>query len=488
MDKGRNSGTNGVVDIVGNGTNATFGMRVLFYKESSAMTSVDNTGEGDNDQSAALSLIEHGSILMQGQIPRHIFPSPDALRDAHGQITLYLDKPLAPTGQAVLKLTATYRFTKVTMDYDDPKETTWQGTIAGDREGANAFTGWNNNASNPTFIANPSGNKYLYANRIKVVDENGGAGIVDYSNREYNVWGVVADNDATELTAVAWLIALYATPPQAGEKPYTATARRLSSKVVKVSIAWRPSNSKDILELGGTSSSRSNFQPFVDVISSKVDSSSSAQTIANSLYSGFFQTVGPPYPYRLRVNKVNPNVARVMRTWLDPGILVFSGISSHQRWVPARLSGSTVQVWIAQKWTVSTGLYKYRVCRTLISTPVRLFTLRRMWSQTPPAPDFFAQVNTTNNNTFLGLSAGTVYYRGDKLSTNISNTGILPFFTDYFFNDDPNGVFDFSGFQEGIFYSTANLTAATWAAASALVGVGIVGTVPAQSNFANFLA
>lgn len=707
MDHGRDAGITGAVDIAGS---PQFGVKVLFWNETTDISSVNNTGQGDGDLDDSLALIESGRMLLRGKVRRDLYPFPATLKNASGTLTFTYSA--AAGGTAAVKMSCQVRFDKVDFKYDEKSETMWDITIGADRLGALTPTGFAGNGNQPTTTARTAGNKYLYAGREKHYDPATIGPIIDSSLQKFNLWGVAADTDAAELTAIATILAAWNTPPQTREKVYTAAVVRLSASVVQITVQWRQLNSQDAIEVpahiqledpnylgsllasaavfvitsglpaiastylsgtpdglklamrqqdqlnkflsvdkrtykktdskddrqlpgtftkfdlstipittsgrktllfptgtppadptpptnskiigkttltltaagnptqsevvyefgpanpqnrvewggtfktvdpfyiaqpcaitlissgtvpaipaapatgtvfvsvtqgrqltdqpagrfpwtfrygpstnadkvidGGSFSSRSNFQPAVDVQSATGSSTSTAQVIADVLRDSFFSTPGPGaiFPYRLRVNKINPQIYRVSKTWMNPGILVLESLMSYPRDAPGRISGGNVQVWIAEK-RARGNFFMYRVGRARINSPIRLFTVRRMFQQAPPIPDQAVLSNTTNNNTFLGLAAGTVYYRSAVASTNIANTGTLPFFLDYLFTNDPNGVFDFAGFQEAWYYSRANLSAGTWTNASNLTGAGIVGTIPAQADFSPFTA
>lgn len=246
MDKGRNAGAEGIVDFVGS---PQFGCKVMFWAENTGVSGTDNTGQGSNDLGDSLSLIENGTILLRAKVRRDLFPFPANLKNASGTVTFYLDKPASTSGQASLQMTATYRFDKVDFKYDEKTETLWDLTLGGDRISALTPSGFANNGSQPTTTARAPGNQYLYSGRSKVYDPSTVGPIIDGSVQRVNLWGVSADTDAAEVTAIGTILAAYVTPPQPREVVNTITCNRLSSSVLTFTINWKQLNAQRDIEV-----------------------------------------------------------------------------------------------------------------------------------------------------------------------------------------------------------------------------------------------
>lgn len=243
-------------------------------------------------------------------------------------------------------------------------------------------------------------------------------------------------------------------------------------------------DSDDEILNGGQFSTRSPMQGNTRADILIINSTQSADDLATTT---FLTAQTESFFVNLRARKRTPGVGVVVKQYVNPGTLVISKLFSRPRYVIARINGSTVEVWVAQKWTRGTGRYLYRIQRTLVNSPVRLITVRRSLTGTT-VPDYPSQVNTTNAAAFLGLSAGTVYYQGAKDSTNIGISGTRPFLIDYQFINDPNGIFDFTGFAGGLVESSASLSVGSgaWINASSITGSGFAYVIPSTSDFSVF--
>ena len=176
MDQGRNDGATGVVDITGT---PQFGVRVLFWKEATTVSSANNTGQGDADLADSLALIENGTVILRGKLRKDLFPFPAVLKNASGTLTFTAFKAIPGGGQQDVKMVATVRFDRVESNVDEKTETMWDVTLGCQRISALTPSGFANNGSQPTTTARTAGNKYLYEGRSKIYDPAAIGPIVD---------------------------------------------------------------------------------------------------------------------------------------------------------------------------------------------------------------------------------------------------------------------------------------------------------------------
>ena len=402
---------------------------MLFWKEDSAVSSADNTGQGDQDQAQSLTLIEDGNVILRGKVLRTAFPSPNVLQNAIGTVTFNLDIPDSNTAQAPIKMSADYRFEKVTFEYSEKTETTWDITIVGNRVTPLVFSGFNNNGTNPTFASIGTGNKYLYAGRSKTVDPYF---LVDRSVQRFNVWGIAADTDAAEVTAVAGILAAYSTPPQSNEQVYTSEVVRRSSGVVTITVLWRQRTTAQDQTFPVTSSGRYTIKPYTDAVGFLfLLGTNNLATQTNILANSSFNTWNVnPYLFGLRATMVTPSIAKGVWQYLNPGVQIRGSGAAIPRTVSVRNNSTngTLDVFLSINVAYGTGR------RRVVASPVQFgsalgrrvadFTITRhiegtvLPDQNPATINgvTLPQLNSCNNGSFLGSPAGTVMYLGVKFS------------------------------------------------------------------------
>ncbi len=479
-DTGRNLGARGVVSIDQADT-PQFTMRVYAFKDTSRSRLIENTGQGSGNEQGQRAGIQEGVIVLNGEVQRAAYPMPTSLKNATGTLKLYFDfDPQNP-----LKKEMGIRIEEVIYSESEKDSQNWSMTILATRTSGYTLSNWPGTQANPS---DPSpGTSYLYADRNKVVDAASGNSVIGRSLQVIDYWGAVSDDDAGDVAELALVAAAYTTPPQTGEKAYSYRLTRTDAFGGRVAIEWRLSNTTDEIEQSGTSASRAAVDPFLNSFRTKTSSTASADSIADSLYPSFLAL---QYAQSLRVRKLNPGVAQVDVRYVNPGILVMSSLLTHSRYVPARLDvDGSVYVFINTKLTRGTGRYQYGLSMQLVNDPVRSIIVQRAIWQNPPVPDYQSLAGTTNNNTFLGLAAGTVFYRGAKSRFQTQFATKLTFFMLYSFLDDPNGIFKLQGFnRRGLFESTANLSLG-WNKVSDITGpTSITATVPSQSDFSPFVS
>lgn len=245
-------------------------------------------------------------------------------------------------------------------------------------------------------------------------------------------------------------------------------------------------NSEQKIEYGASYATRSASSPYIIDVGVVVDSTDTDDTAAATLWASF-QSAGNSYG--LEVKTITPGKKLVTYRYVNSGILVISTLFSDKRYVIARVDPSSgdVQVWVAQVMTRGSGKSWVRIAPTLINTPVRLITIRRMRTASS-VPDFPDQVGTTNGSDFLGIDAGNGYYRGATNSVNITLSGTLNHYIDYNIFEDKNGFVDVKGYTKNWIQCSADPTPASWVNIDDLTDSGLDYDTPDSSDFGNFLS
>jgi len=452
VDKGRNAGVTGIVDCVINGVTVNFGMQVYIWDEDTAVSTVENTGQGSNDLGASLNLIENGNVLLRGKVRKDLIPFPNALKDAQGTVTFTLSKGIPGGGQADVNMVATYRFNQVKVHYDDPKETMWDMTIGGPRVSALVASGFANNASSSTLTPNGSGNTYLYSGRQKLYDPNA---LVNTSDQPFNFWGLSADTDAAELTALGQMLAYWVTPPQASQKVHSVSVERLSSVVMRVRVHWGMLNTADEIIVPRTNSVRSYTEAFTDEQAFLVATNGTMTTaaLANQIANS---SQGVNYLASIIAQLRTPNINFVVAKYYNPGQLWRGSTKSGARQVKAQMSGSNAQLYVDRVVQYTTGSNPRGLIYLGIvddySVVIRDFMLFRMFTCTT-IPEFgtvtvngvsktLPQLGQMNSGTWQGLAAGTVVYQGAQFKVKIDQltNGALTMLMGYKFHVNTYGI------------------------------------------------
>jgi hypothetical protein len=484
----------------------SFGMQVLFWKESTTISDLDITGQGDADQSDSIGLIENGNAILRGKVQRENIPFPKLLKDAIATFTFYLDKPASATGQAPLQMTATFRIDKVENELDEKTKTFWDMTIVAVRQGGLTASGFANNATTSALTPRPAGNKYLYRDRSKVYDPNS---LQSTSDQTFAVWGITTDNDAAEVTAIGAILAAYSTAPQTNQKQVVATGRRLSSGVMMIAVHWGYKDTVDLATYPQMVSTRSALDPFTDRNSVVITSGITVANLANTLW-GQFQ--GVPYSKSLSVMPLTPNQKLVNYDYHNIGYLVRGSTRSGARGIKAQMSGSTPQLWVNQFFQYSGTLGGSYTGRAMIvldylndySISIRDFIIYRIILGTTIPENSSSSINGVtlpdigqlNYETFLGLPAKTAVYQGVKFKLNLGLTaaGNMNMLVGYSFHANSNGIIN--GVPNNIFnrrliqqISALTYTGPGWYSAAALGFPGVVQpTVAAAGAFGAFVS
>lgn len=454
MDTGRGAGVTGVVDILVNNSTVQFGALVLIWKEDTKISSADATGQGSGGLSSSQSLLEKGSVILQCKFRRDIIPFPQALKNSQGVVTFTLSKAIPGSGQADIKMSATYRFTDVAVEYDEKDKEMWAGTIIGDRVDALTTSGWANNATQSSLASNGTGNSYLYAGRQKFYDPYA---LRDTSDQAFLVWGMAADTDAQEVTSIAAILTAYSTPPQTLEKQHHAVGMRLSDTVMRITVHWSPRDIKDDTLFPHQVSTRSVINPFIDRDPQIFTSAATVANLANQVFKNF-QSVA--YAKAITVTPLTPGKKLVTFEYQNIGYLVRGKTRSGARQVEAKIVSNKPQLYVLQA-------FAYSAARTLLilqrqydyTANIRDFTIFRQILGTTIPENSGSSINgitlpdigTINASSFLGLAAKTVLYQGVNFKVNLGLTanGALSMLIGYAFHSSSLGIVQ--GVPTGIF-------------------------------------
>ena len=493
MDKGRNSGIEGVVDIAGT---PQFGMRTLFWSESTKVGTVNNTGQGDSDIGSMLNLIENGSVLLRGKVRKDLVPFPAALKNAQGTVTFYLSKGIAGGGEADVKMSATYAFTQVDFKYDEKTETLWDMTLGGPRLSALTPSGFASNATTSTLASNGTGNKYLYDGRQVVYDPQG---LINSNEQTFNVWGLSADTDAAEITAIGAILSTYSAAPQTGVKVHSAIGTRLSSGVMRIRVHRAMRNSADDILFPETNSVRSFTDAFTDKAPFLMNDTRDVAILSNLIANA---SQGAAFLKSLLVKPITPGTRLVVFNYENPGATWKGAVRSGARQVMARMSGGVPQLWVDD-------VIAYTNTRCLIilrplndyTVVIRDFIMFRVITSTviPEANpstingQTLPYVGQINSDIFEGLPIGTCVYQGARFKVKVDqlSNGNLTMLMGYSFHHNGNGIINgvpAAYISRGYIRSFVGglPSAQSWVNASTLHFPGVV--QPSAASFAAFTA
>jgi hypothetical protein len=492
MDTGRNGGISGVVDTAGN---PSFGVKVYVWKEETSASRVDTTGQGSNDLSSVVGLLENGSVILQGKVRRDQFPNPNRLLNARGTLTMTLEKAMPGSGATDVKQVGVYDFKKVEKAYNEKDQTVWDVTIVGDRYGSLTLTGFGGTQTITSALA--SGNSYTYAGRQKLYDPNG---LVDSSDQSFVCWGIATDNDAAEVTTIAGILSSYSTAPQTAEKQHTAVGERLSSGVMRIKLHWSPRSTSDDLLFPQTNSVRSYTDAFTDKVPFIVDSTLSSANLANAIANA---SQGAAYLHSVLVRPHSDGKKVVVFDYQNPGQLWRGSTKSGARQVMGRVNNAgVVELFVDDIRAYSnTRCLIYLRPITDYTVLIRDVVLFRVITSTVIPEAYPSTINgvalpyvgQANNATFQGLPAGTAVYQGVKFKVKIDQliNGALTMLMGYLFHTNSYGIVN--GLP-GTYVRRAYLrqfpggypSAQSWVSAATLGFPGCV--VPTQGSFAAFVA
>ena len=537
---GDNNGMTGLLNLPADGTPVPSNGSFLLFSGGMSASVRDRIAYGSNGTPSVAINDPGGRWKFKGEVRHQGAPSPDKFQNVSGNIVLQQDSVDSDgSGAQAYKVTFAAKVCGVSIS-KGKGENVWNVELEAVSNGNWTWT-WNGKVYTTSAPSHDIARTYEGSEKkIDPQDLEPGASV------RFDVLGVAADTDAGDVAEIAAVVAAMSTPIT-HTKYRIAQALRPSSNSIIVTITFAPRNTKDDIEMPGTSvttdpegieskgrvtkvdgtptvpsgfvavvstnqtlsdwhtttateiglqttrqaienqgteSTRASRSPFTFTDVDVINSTDTTENIATVAWSAFQSNL---FAEELEVMKLNPSRAKVTYKWLNPGTLVISSLFGEPRWVPARVSGGNIQVWAGRVLDIGGGKKAVFVCRNLINTPIRLISIVRRAAGTT-VPDHAELVNTVNDDTFLGRPAGEIFYKGADNTTNLELSGTRPFQISFKFVNDLNGIFDFKGFISGWFYTTASPTAGTWVNASSLTGTGLVGVLPDQEDFDVFTA
>ena len=470
------NGIAGIIDINGS---PLIGVRVYVFGDESSISKVDTTGQGSGNYASSVSLIESGTLIFSGALQKDHYPVPQKLTNARGKIVLTYDlNGVTTTREEIIRIAS------VKFEQDQKDSQNWKVIGTAERIGPAVTKGFGGTQQAGAPLA--PGNVYSYSGRNKVWDNNQ---LTDSSTQPFILWGLTADTDAAEVTAITTIISAYSTAPQTNEQVASAEVQRLSASVVRVVVTWKQRNSANDVNFPASSALVSAIQANRWSVSEIIPSSASDITEANTQFA---IRQNQAYLLNLQLRSLTPTQKQLISNYVNPGIQVLGLSMGGGRLVPARISGGNLQLHVLEtpdgNLKFGTGFRWLTFSKQwLVSSPIRRFLVTRMLTGTT-IPEYATQMGMVNNASFLGLATGTCIYEGCSFSTNIALSGTYTFFVSYHFRSDANGVYD--QVPESLFLSgracATSSTATGWQNLSTLGLSGII-QAPTQTDFSVFI-
>ncbi len=265
----------------------------------------------------------------------------------------------------------------------------------------------------------------------------------------------------------------------------TTTKTPLLSEVVyDISVT----NSQQKVVIAGTESLYSAIQANRHAVASILTSSSTDEAVAASQWAGL---QGTQNLLNLQIKSLDPYRKRQILNFIDPGIQVLSISSGGSRLAETKIASGVVKVFVLSNVKFGASYRSILLSRVRVdNAPLRRFIISRMILQSPPIPEFASQFGTTNNASFLGLSAGTVKYNSCSDSTKLNFSGTMSFFLGYHFENDSLGYIQQlpeQWFRVPQICNTSVTTEGDWVTASSL-GLTFTPAASTQTDFSGFLA
>lgn len=211
---------------------------------------------------------------------------------------------------------------------------------------------------------------------------------------------------------------------------------------------YDPFNSAQRLEAARTVSRRSASE-FFDQYGTVLVSSLDDDAVATAQFA---IAVGESNFVDLEVQSLTPNRKIMVSRFQDVGTRVIGSTMGGPRYLPAIMTSGTIKIYIPKVQSMY-GTWKRALHQSVYykSKPRRRLRVRRVLNQAAPVPDHAAYVGYVNSDTFLGLAAGTVIYKGAEYDINVAASGTLPMVIDYIFETDAAGFFDYQGVMDAWF-------------------------------------
>lgn len=228
MDRGRNAGITGYVDLQGT---PAFTVRVLRYGIELEAGPLTRTKRGDVWRRIR-QVTPGGRLILRGKVQQAGFPVAASLRDAVGTIKVQYN--------AAIGATLAVRIVSAKFDYDAGNGDTWDVSLVAEVTGNPAFTGFAGTQQTPA----PAAYNYAVTHEgiVKGVDPDA---LQDTDQRNYDLEGL-ADDDATELAKIVEIVALATT--RAGMKARRADFLRTDAFGGTVNVTYaRTTTGEDVI-------------------------------------------------------------------------------------------------------------------------------------------------------------------------------------------------------------------------------------------------
>jgi hypothetical protein len=222
VQRGRNSGITGAVDIPGVG--AKFQGRFYGCDRSLSVGEKDRLGRASTNWKATRPLFSAGSFVASGKIRLDAFPIPDVWKGQPGTVTITHNTGVTETLPIVI-VGVQFRFDEKTEDFHDITLTarlSSNPTFAG-------FGGTQPEATDPA-----PNDQEQYFGTSKAVDPQG---LQSAATRRTDVWGGLDDTDSAERQRIADVIAA-SLPPFTGMKLRSAVFQRDSLDGGEILETW----------------------------------------------------------------------------------------------------------------------------------------------------------------------------------------------------------------------------------------------------------
>ncbi len=232
FDRGDNSGITGLISLE---NNAVICARAYGFKQAASGGLVDASGRGDDEWGEQRPGNWNGTIAFVAILDADGWPSPTKFKGVKGNAILQYHTGMLET--------VSIRVIGHTIDYEENKnQDNWRLTIVAQIRSQPTFSGFQGTQTTPA--AETFSDKELWANLIKVVDENK---IQDQISQRFLLWGV-GDSNSAEITKIQAAIAAAATP-MAGLKLRPLTFTRYNKEACYIDYQWARTNTKDDIEL-----------------------------------------------------------------------------------------------------------------------------------------------------------------------------------------------------------------------------------------------
>lgn len=405
-------------------------------------------------------------------------PMPNLPKYATGTIR-YVMQTTGPQSTPVDYIDCPVRFTSIAWEDAEAKTDVWTGHATWELAG-NPVLMWQ---GQQVTISPPSSNdKQTYESLAKTYDPQ----FIETSATVRIDCETVGNNNAVEVAKLASVAASLLTPmPQL--QIVTIGMTRTESNGLALVAQFGPNNTAQKIYFPASRSVRSAQEPYIDVIQG-IFACASTDTLSALADTNWATFQSSPNAWSVEVERVTPYLYKLTYTYRNSGLLVFERTFGESIAVMVRdkpTSPGTPQVFIADQISRGSGTYWYRLGTGRINQVIRRFMLTRQYTGNV-IKDFVAQENTTNNATFLGLSAGTVLYEGAMAETNIALSNNFPISMTYMYRYTSNAYYTVANWYEWI-KGTVDLSGSVgaWLDVTGSEGTGLIITSPAQSNFGN---